>query len=359
VATGGARRGRRDNGLVAAEYAAAGDVDPRVGEHLLDVLGLRGIAAYLQPAADLHPVTRSTTLPDRPTDRLFVDRTHVETARSFLQQLTGAEAESATDLAATDLASAERSGATDRPTGPEPAGARDQGARDQSPRDPATSRDRPERGDPELGGDSAASAPAGDPTSADIDELFAAIVAGYDNDAAGTVWPDAENLPPERATGVGRALTVDPEPGADPTGPQYSDDKHPGDKHPGDQSRTLRRWQDSTIRPDGWRSPTDDRGLLEGLDGLEPEFDGDDEEGYTPPPPPPLPKIAPATIVAVLAIIAGVVIFFNPRLLPVDETVAMVFGFCGILGGFVALIWRLRPGDDDDDHWDPNDGAVV
>src|SRR5213080_1688623 len=87
VTSGGARRGRRDNGLVAAVYAVAGDVDPRVGEHLLDVLAVRGIAAYLQPASDLHPVTRTTTLPSRPTDRLFVDREHVETARGFLAQL--------------------------------------------------------------------------------------------------------------------------------------------------------------------------------------------------------------------------------------------------------------------------------
>src|SRR5258705_8922272 len=87
MSTGGARRGRRDNGLVAAAYAVAGDVDPRVGEHLLDILALRGIAAYLQPAADLHPVTRTTTLPARPTDRLFVDREHLETARGFLAQL--------------------------------------------------------------------------------------------------------------------------------------------------------------------------------------------------------------------------------------------------------------------------------
>jgi len=87
VTSGGPRRGRRDNGLVAAAYAAAGDVDPRVGEHLLDVLALRGIAAYLQPASDLHPVTRTTTLPSRPTDRLFVDREHLDTARTFLTQL--------------------------------------------------------------------------------------------------------------------------------------------------------------------------------------------------------------------------------------------------------------------------------
>ena len=72
---GGARRGRRDNGLDAADYAAAGDVDPRVGEHLLDVLAAGGIAAYLQPSADLNPIMRTTTLPARPTDRLYVDRT--------------------------------------------------------------------------------------------------------------------------------------------------------------------------------------------------------------------------------------------------------------------------------------------
>ncbi|MEV6301025.1 DUF308 domain-containing protein [Actinoplanes sp. NPDC051861] len=89
MTTGGARRGRRDNGLDAADYAAAGDVDPRVGEHLLDVLAAGGIAAYLQPTADQNPILRATTLPARPTDRLFVDRTRLETAREHLQKVTG------------------------------------------------------------------------------------------------------------------------------------------------------------------------------------------------------------------------------------------------------------------------------
>jgi hypothetical protein len=89
VSTGGARRGRRDNGLDAADYAAAGDVDPRVGEHLLDVLALDGIAAYLQPSADLNPILRATTYPGRPTDRLYVDRTHLTEARATLNRLTG------------------------------------------------------------------------------------------------------------------------------------------------------------------------------------------------------------------------------------------------------------------------------
>lgn len=88
MTAGGARRGRRDNGLDATEYAVAGDVDPRVGEHLLDVLAAGGIAAYLQPSADLNPVTRTTTVPPRPTDRLYVDRTHLAAARDYLSRLT-------------------------------------------------------------------------------------------------------------------------------------------------------------------------------------------------------------------------------------------------------------------------------
>ncbi|MCW3842362.1 DUF308 domain-containing protein [Micromonospora yasonensis] len=88
MSAGGPRRGRRDNGLDAAEYAVAGDVDPRVGEHLLDVLAAGGIAAYLQPSADLNPVTRTTTVPSRPVDRLYVDRSHLTTARDYLTQLT-------------------------------------------------------------------------------------------------------------------------------------------------------------------------------------------------------------------------------------------------------------------------------
>jgi hypothetical protein len=91
VTAGGARRGRRDNGIDAADYAVAGDVDPRIGEHLLDVLGASGIAAYLQPTADLNPILRATTLPARPTDRLYVDRTQLETAREFLHKVTGGE----------------------------------------------------------------------------------------------------------------------------------------------------------------------------------------------------------------------------------------------------------------------------
>jgi hypothetical protein len=81
------RRGRRDNGLEAADYAVAADVDPRIGEHLLDVLALAKIAAYLQPTSDFDPVTMTRVLPSRPTDRLYVDRDHLEEAREYARRL--------------------------------------------------------------------------------------------------------------------------------------------------------------------------------------------------------------------------------------------------------------------------------
>ncbi len=262
MTSGGARRGRRDNGLVAAAYAVVGDVDPRVGEHLLDVLGLRGIAAYLQPASDLHPVTRTTTLPSRPTDRLFVDSEHVETARAYLAEL-----------------------------GPE-----------------APSSDEPER--------------PGEVAEPDVDELFAGIVAAYHEDATEVTWPASEDVP-----------TDDPEARDDGPAPT--------------RTTPLPRWRRSTVTP-RWAGPVSPGEEL---------AEEDDDEGYTPPPPPPLPRFAPVTILAVLAILAGVVLLFNPGLLPTDTTVAMTIGFCGILAGFVTLIWRLRSGDDDEE--DPDDGAVV
>ena len=67
-------RGRRDNGLEAALWSPLRDVDPRIGEHLLDLLSAVGIAAYLEPSADVEPYTRTVSLPSPPTDRLFVDR---------------------------------------------------------------------------------------------------------------------------------------------------------------------------------------------------------------------------------------------------------------------------------------------
>ncbi|MFI7574141.1 DUF308 domain-containing protein [Micromonospora sp. NPDC049497] len=278
MSAGGARRGRRDNGLDASEYAVAGDVDPRVGEHLLDVLAAGGIAAYLQPSADLNPVTRTTTVPSRPVDRLYVDRSHLTTARDYLTQLA-------------DEGGAERS-------------------RDDEP---------------------------------DIDAEWARIVAGFHatpSTAGANPWPAAEDVDdPGPTGGVGRTG------GEDPTGPTATD---------------VRRlpWAADVSGITVGRGRQDEPSLLDGLDTFGADLpDDDEEEGYTPPPPPPLPRFSKYAVLGVLGIVVGFVLFLFPDVLPADRAVVTLLGFTGILAGFVTLIWRLRPGDEDDR--DPHDGAVV
>jgi hypothetical protein len=80
------RRGRRDNGLDASLWSPLTDVDPRVGEHLLDLLATAGIPAYLEPATDVAPYTRTVFLPSPPSDRLFVDRSRRAEARDLLAE---------------------------------------------------------------------------------------------------------------------------------------------------------------------------------------------------------------------------------------------------------------------------------
>ena len=87
------RRGRRDNGLDAPLWSPLRDVDPRIGEHLLDLLHAVDIAAYLEPSADVEPYTRSVSLPSPPSDRLFVDRARLAEARTVVDAHVPAGAE--------------------------------------------------------------------------------------------------------------------------------------------------------------------------------------------------------------------------------------------------------------------------
>ena len=57
------RRGRRHNGLDAQRYVPLMDVEPQLGEHLLDVLRLAGVPAYLEPAMDVEPYTLAVQVP--------------------------------------------------------------------------------------------------------------------------------------------------------------------------------------------------------------------------------------------------------------------------------------------------------
>ncbi|MEV0133351.1 DUF308 domain-containing protein [Dactylosporangium sp. NPDC050688] len=263
--------------MVAQEYAVVGDVDPRVGEHLLDVLAAGGIAAYLQPATDLHPVTRTTTLPARPTDRLYADRDHLATARDYFSQLTAVPEQHTPPAEATQPAKA-------------------------------------------------TPAPEAKTSRKSDDETFASIIAGFHTtvDPTSAPWPAAEDL--------------------DSSGSAAADmDTDPAPRTP------LRRASDAV-----------DRSLLDSLDsfGADLPDDEDDDDGYTPPPPPPLPRIAPSTLLAVIGLVAGLMLLIWPDLLPVFGPQSTLFlGFALLLSGFVSLILRLRPGDDEDD--DPDNGARV
>jgi hypothetical protein len=294
-ATGG-RRGRRDNGLVAAEYAAVGDIDPRVGEHLLDVLAAGGIAAYLQPSTDQHPITGTTSLPARPTDRLFVDREHAGTAKEYVRQV---------------------------------------------------------QADPERQAARTADAAPRTASDAEVEDAFRAIVAGFhrDVDREQAAWPDAEEivldeprlLPPLDLNRLDLGLD-----GARLDGGGYDGPGYDG------RGRDV---AGAHATPD--RIEPDEPGLLDALDtfGAGLPGTGEDDEGYTPPPPPPLPRISAAATLGVLMIAFGLVLFVFPDLLPLDGDTTLLVAFGSIVAGFGTLIWRLRPGDDDEDDLD--DGARV
>ena len=336
---GSARHGRRNNGLFAAEYAVVGDVDPRVGEHLLDVLGNRGIAAYLQPSADQHPITRLTTLPGRPVDRLFVDRRELGTAREFY-----------------DIATADTAGAID------------------------------------PDGLNAAPAPAAR-SATDFEAAWASIVASFDAPpAAGPhPWPASED--DNRGGPGGRPMSdptraipdttwpvpTDPtissswDPTASPTntGPTVSGPTTTG---PTSTGPTV---SGPTVTPSASEPPPQtpkppksardgndyiDAGpsLLDGLDtfGRGLPDDEDDGEDYHPPAPPPLPRFAGITVIGMLGIIVGIAVIIYPALLPVSTGFAEILGGTCLVAGGIALIARLRSGDEDDDD-DPDNGAVV
>ncbi|HEX8628188.1 MAG TPA: DUF308 domain-containing protein [Catenuloplanes sp.] len=315
MSAGGARRGRRDNGLDATKYAVVGDVDPRVGEHLLDVLAAGGIAAYLQPSADLNPITRTTTFPARPTDRLFVDHLHLAIARDYMARLA-------------------------EDTGPVAPGA------------------APEGGAPGGGSTPGRDGSAGTPDP-DVEAEWARIVAGFHTDVDPTAapWPAAENLDPTREPR--------PAPQSDPTRDDSPPRRRASDRA---ETRTDQPPETGTETGESHRLPSaadfsgislgrpEDRSLLDGLDTFGAGLPDDADEGYTPPPPPPLPRISKYAAVALFALVGGAVLFLFPDLIPTDRNLVTLVGFAAILGGFGTLVWRLRPGDDDDDL---DDGAVV
>jgi hypothetical protein len=94
---------------------------------------------------------------------------------------------------------------------------------------------------------------------------------------------------------------------------------------------------------------------------LEPGFSNtsaaDDNEHYVPPPPPPLPRLAAATIFALVLLAASIAVLAVGTQLGLDSDVSFLLGVGGILTGAGMLIMRLRARPPEEDDWD--DGAIV
>jgi hypothetical protein len=282
--------------LYTTDYAVVADVDPRIGEHLLEVLGDRGIAAYLKPTADENPVTRATALPSPPMDRLYVDRSAVTVARRLLAEATSGANDASDVIGVTSI--------------------------DQTPAPESES------------SSSTLTAPARGRD--DFEAAWASIVAGYNVTAA-----------PERSRALGDGTEAIPM----PPSPPPSQTPEPDSADPPDRSTIIK-----PAKP----FLNDERGsLLDSLDSFGADLPDDEEEDFKPPAPPPLPRIGPAAITGLLAIVIGMVAIVYPDLLVALPTSdAQVFGGTCVLAGAVLLVSRLRSGSDDDGD-DPDDGAVV
>jgi hypothetical protein len=77
------------------------------------------------------------------------------------------------------------------------------------------------------------------------------------------------------------------------------------------------------------------------------------EDHFVPPPPPPLPKLRRPTVLALAAIVAGIVILATR----IDGGSLAWLGVVALLGGVGTLFWQVKDGPPTDSGWD--DGAVV
>ena len=409
----GGRRGRRDNGLDAAAFVPLVDVDPRVGEHLLDVLGSAGVPAFLEPSSDVEPYTRAVSLPSPPTDRLWVDRDQRKEAREIVEAetpegtrpkpapredepsrgLTDQAEERAwqqiiagwerpptrrpraadPDPGGTDPADLDPGG-TD-PGGSDPGGRRQRTGRagdradDRDPADPArtdadrsdrdrTDRDRTDRGpgDPagdgtEPGtGDDGEDGPAEPRRSRSIDRIGPDGHRHSDGPRSAPADGDA----PPRGTH------------SDRTGTHTWDDADLWGSTPAD--RTRRRLRRNPAGTDAVPSGRDlDRAAearakaeAEAADEVwvvdPPTLDDGTEEHFEPPPPPPVPRPSRHAVLAGILVVLGILLMARPRLVGLDDRGGLTLGVLAILGGGVLLVLRLRDTRSDDG---PDDGAIV
>ena len=89
------------SGLPAAAYAKLVDVDPPIAEHVIELLAQAKIPAYAEPLVGDTGPYRDVRAPDRPTTRIYVERTRLGEARTAISDgLPSRRAEFHADAAA-------------------------------------------------------------------------------------------------------------------------------------------------------------------------------------------------------------------------------------------------------------------
>lgn len=305
----------RDNGFVARHYVPLADLDPRLADAMLEALRAEGIAAYVVPSTGQLGGYLEVHLPERPRDRLWVDRRHHDRATTLLN----VHGDRPDLIAAASTPDPRDDGLDD--------GGADGGG---LPDGDAQSR---VDGAP-LGGDS-------------TDDVWAQIVAGFDLPAtvgAGP-WPLAEDLPPDSEA----AASGD---GSDRRRPSSLESLYTATPDPTDQSPVPRR----IVRP---VDPSIDAETSSSTAATQSgEYDPLSilDEHFVPDPPPPLPRLRRGTRWALAAILVGVVLIVG-RAFWDSVPDAVFLGVLFVVGGFIGLVAMMR--EDRPSDSDPDDGAVV
>jgi hypothetical protein len=191
----------------------------------------------------------------------------------------------------------------------------------------------------------------------DEDAAWAAIVAGYGDEP-----PDPPGAKPFKSVEdlalLESETNKEPEalrraPSAD-DGPEAPRGAPAADDEPEDERPASARPVGSSVSFAPGVGPRD----YSVAEPAEEDFDEDDEGHFVPPEPPPLPDADVTAKFAWLGVLGGPVLLLLAVLLGWDMTWWLTtLGVGGFLGGFVTLVMRMNPGDEEDD--DPGRGAVV
>jgi hypothetical protein len=289
----------RDNGFVARHYVPLADLDPRLADAMLDLLRDEGIAAYASPSTGRLGGYLEVILPERPRDRLWVDREQRDRAVGLLN--AHADPESIGQITDDDAPPVAQGDLLDAPPD-------SRGESAPTTDESATSRS-PEQLD---------AAPDGGQ-----DDAWASVLASFEMPAYEPPGSDTRTADHP----VPRRIVRPAERGGTETG----------------------RADDVTSAVVGGAAPLEAPSPV-GWDPLELL-----DEHFVPPQPPPPPRLRTTTKWALAGILVGLVLLVWPHVSDSMPEGASALGVFLMIGGFVALIANMRDDRDSND----DDGAVV